>query len=85
MRINTILADEFGHEAMRPDARRWLCWWLCRLPEAERTVLVERFGLLDDRPKTLAEVASIVGVSRQRVYQREQAALARLARVMGGA
>jgi RNA polymerase primary sigma factor len=50
------------------------------LPERERTVLQLRFGIRTERAHTLEETAERVGLSRERVRQIEQQALARLRR-----
>ena len=46
----------------------------------EKQVLDMRFGLLDGNPRTLAEVAMKIGVSRERVRQVEEKALKKLRR-----
>lgn len=48
------------------------------LPEQESTILKFRFGFVDDVPRTLAEIGKKMGLSRERVRQIEQKALARL-------
>jgi RNA polymerase primary sigma factor len=53
---------------------------LGELPERERRVLELRFGLEDDRPKTLREIGKILDLSRERVRQIESRALNRLRR-----
>ena len=50
------------------------------LSERERMVLVLRFGLLDGRERTLAEVSKELGVTRERVRQIEGKALRKLRR-----
>lgn len=45
------------------------------LTEREKTVLIERFGLLDGKPKTLEEVGVTFRVTRERVRQIESKAL----------
>ena len=47
-------------------------------PEREKLVLDLRFGITDGRPHTLAEVAKVLKVSRERVRQIEKGALKRL-------
>ena len=51
---------------------------LADLPARERGVLILRFGLFGDHERTLSEVATIIGVTRERVRQIEQRALRRL-------
>jgi RNA polymerase primary sigma factor len=50
------------------------------LPDRERDVLVLRFGLDSGTPRTLAEVGSVLGFSRERARQVERDALASLRR-----
>ena len=45
------------------------------LPERLRLILELRFGLIDERPRTLEEVGQEVGLTRERVRQREQQAI----------
>ncbi|MCH9621167.1 MAG: RNA polymerase sigma factor SigA [Chlamydiia bacterium] len=51
---------------------------LSSLTERERTVLIERFGLLDGKPKTLEEVGVHFKVTRERVRQIEAKALRKM-------
>ena len=51
---------------------------LSTLTDRERTVLIERFGLLDGKPKTLEEVGVRFKVTRERVRQIEAKALRKL-------
>jgi RNA polymerase primary sigma factor len=55
---------------------------LQRLPERERVVLELRYGLVDGHPRTLKEVSSQFGLTRERIRQLESSALAHL-RVSG--
>jgi len=50
------------------------------LSSIERSVIVHRFGLDNDRPQTLARIGSVQGLTRQRVYQIEETAKRRLRR-----
>ncbi|MFY7842565.1 MAG: RNA polymerase sigma factor [Rhabdochlamydiaceae bacterium] len=51
---------------------------LSTLTERERTVLIERFGLIDGKPKTLEEVGVRFKVTRERVRQIEAKALRKM-------
>lgn len=51
---------------------------LASLTDRERTVLIERFGLLDGKPKTLEEVGVRFKVTRERVRQIEAKALRKM-------
>jgi RNA polymerase primary sigma factor len=50
------------------------------LPDRERMVLVLRYGLVDEDPKTLEEIGKRLGLTRERVRQIEVIAMAKLAR-----
>src|SRR5213595_904137 len=49
------------------------------LPDRERQVLVLRYGLIDEEPKTLEEIGKRLGLTRERVRQIELESLRRLA------
>jgi RNA polymerase primary sigma factor len=51
------------------------------LPDRERQVLVLRYGILDEEPKTLEEIGKRLGLTRERVRQIELDSLRRLANV----
>ncbi len=51
---------------------------LQRLPERERMVLELRYGLVDGHPRTLKEVSREFGLTRERIRQLENTALAHL-------
>jgi RNA polymerase primary sigma factor len=69
--------DELALEAV---GRQALEQALNALPERARRVLVLRYGLDTGTPRTLEEVAAVMGVSRERVRQVELGALAALRR-----
>jgi RNA polymerase primary sigma factor len=50
------------------------------LTARERMVLRMRFGISDQRPRTLGEIGQMIGVSRERVRQLEAEAIAKLRR-----
>lgn len=51
------------------------------LPPRQRRVLVLRFGLDDNHPRTLEEIAKTFGVTRERARQLESKALIKLRRL----
>jgi RNA polymerase primary sigma factor len=82
--LQDLLEDQ---QAVRPDeqaleavGREVLEQVLAALPERPRRVLVLRFGLDSGTPRTLEEVAAVLGVSRERARQMEVRALATLRR-----
>lgn len=70
-------ADE---EVLRRSFEETLKEALAELSEKEREVLTLRFGLEDDQPRTLREIGGMLGLSRERVRQIENQALAKLRR-----
>ncbi len=52
--------------------------WLTELDDNERAIIKLRFGLDDDEPRTLEEIGSSFGVTRERVRQIESRALGKL-------
>jgi RNA polymerase primary sigma factor len=48
------------------------------LPEREADVVSHRFGLTDGQPKTLGEVGTVYGVTRERIRQIESKAMSKL-------
>jgi RNA polymerase primary sigma factor len=72
------LPDEEVEVSLRCQA---LAEALGALAERERKVLVLRYGLIDEEPKTLEEIGRRLGLTRERVRQIETEALKRLARL----
>ena len=56
--------------------------WLTKMPDKQRIVIIRRFGLDNDDPATLEELASEMGVTRERVRQIQQEALVKLKRAL---
>ena len=83
-----LLGDEVAGQAPHRNVEmmelsRELGTALDALEPRERGVLSMRFGLEHGEELTLAEVAQVMGVSRERVRQIEQVALAKLRRMPG--
>lgn len=72
---NTKLPDELLSEQTLKDDLNHI---LDELTERERDVLQLRFGLKDNRPKTLEEVGRIFNVTRERIRQIESKAIKKL-------
>jgi len=56
--------------------------WLHGMPDKQRVVIMRRFGLDDEDPATLEELALEMGVTRERVRQIQQEALVKLKRTL---
>lgn len=56
--------------------------WLSKLPDKQRIVIMRRFGLDNDDPATLEELAAEMSVTRERVRQIQQEALFKLKRAL---
>ncbi|MBX0311876.1 MAG: RNA polymerase sigma factor RpoD/SigA [Sulfurihydrogenibium sp.] len=63
------------------DLKRTIESLLDVLSPRERTILIHRFGLNGEEPKTLTEVGEIVGLSRERVRQIENRILKKLRKI----
>jgi RNA polymerase primary sigma factor len=81
-----LLGDETAGQAAQREVElhelsQQLNQALASLDPRERRVLEMRFGLARGEERTLSEVAETMGVSRERIRQIEQAALAKLRRL----
>lgn len=65
-------------ETHSKERRAALAQMLRRVPSRERHILVRRYGLEGDVPRSLAEIGEELGITRERVRQLEQGALERL-------
>ncbi|CBW74862.1 RNA polymerase sigma factor rpoS [Mycetohabitans rhizoxinica HKI 454] len=79
-----LLSDEQSQspdaEAQHRELETLTRVWLSRLPDKHRHVIERRFGLNNIEPATLEELADEMGLTRERVRQIQQEALARLKR-----
>ena len=83
-----LLGDENAgmaahREVEKQELAKRLAEALESLDPRERKILQMRFGLERGEERTLTEVAAMMGVSRERIRQIEQAALAKLRRMPG--
>ena len=78
------VAAQAAHRAIeKEELSKRLAEALDTLDPRERKILSMRFGLERGEERTLTEVAEVIGVSRERIRQIEQAALSKLRRVPG--
>lgn len=73
--------EEIENDIVRKDIERLVTELLETLSPREKTILIHRFGLFGEEPKTLNEVGQIVGISRERVRQIENRLLKKLRKV----
>lgn len=78
--LEQYIMPEADEEALRRSFQEALKEALDELSEKEKQILSLRFGLDDDQPRTLREIGTIMGLSRERVRQIENQALAKLRR-----
>ena len=76
--IYDSLDDNPEINAMNEDLKKQISVVLEELTEREKEVIIQRFGLLDGKPRTLKEVGETFNVHRQRISQIEAKALRKL-------
>lgn len=64
--------------ALQKDLRKQLYKSMSSLEEREKSILIKRFGLDDNHPKTLDEIGAEMHLSRERIRQIEEKALRKL-------
>jgi RNA polymerase primary sigma factor len=72
--VETLIEWQLEHERLRA--------FLRRLPQREETVIRIRYGFFDGEEKTLQQTGDALGVTRERVRQIEEHALAKLRAMM---
>ena len=82
--IEDPLADEPEAEAAESMRAEELAAALAQLKPRLQRVLVLRFGLDDEHPRTLEEVGAVLGITRERVRQLETRALRELRHIAPG-
>ncbi len=78
--LEQYVIPDTDEKILRKSFERELLTAVSKLSEKERQVLAMRFGLDDDNPLTLREIGETLGISRERVRQIENQALAKLRR-----
>jgi RNA polymerase primary sigma factor len=78
--LEQYVVPDTDEEVLRTSFEDTLREALAALSDKERQILGLRFGLDDDKPRTLREIGDLIGISRERVRQIENQALAKLRR-----
>ncbi len=78
--LEQYVVPDTDEEMLRHSFEQTLEEALSELSDKERQILSLRFGLDDDRPRTLREIGDMLGISRERVRQIENQALTKLRR-----
>lgn len=80
--VGDLIADESGEspveEIYHEEVSKTIFDVLSTLEEREKEVIIMRFGLVDNKPKTLEEIGKHFDLTRERIRQIEEKALRKL-------
>ena len=79
-RVKDDLSPSVEYQIIKSSIQQQIRELLAELDEKEALVLKLRFGLDDDRPRTLQEIGDSLKLTRERIRQIEQKAMRKLAR-----
>ena len=79
-RLSDDLSPPVEYQLIKSSVRQQIRTMIGELDEKEAVVLKLRFGLDDDRPRTLQEIGNELGLTRERIRQIEQKAMRKLSR-----
>src|SRR5260370_15209015 len=84
--LSEIIADEqtpTSYDSLRDrDLRAHLEAALQVLDDREKKILLQRFGLDGDQPKTFDQLGELIGLTRERIHQLQQGAVSKLRRAL---
>ncbi len=69
---------DIEEDVVKESIKKEIDYVLSHLNERERYIIIHRFGLEDNEPKTLREIGKELGISRERVRQIEMRALKKI-------
>lgn len=78
--VSSDASDHPDEQAQMQEMCRQMRQWIKGLPGKHRIIVMRRFGLGNDAPATLEELAVELGITRERVRQIQQEALQKLRR-----
>jgi len=79
-RISDEISPPVEYQIIKSSVQQQIRAMIGELDEKEAVVLKLRFGLDDDRPRTLQEIGDHLGLTRERIRQIEQKAMRKLSR-----
>jgi len=79
-KIKDTLSPSVEYQIVKNSVQEQIRHMLGELDEKEALVLKLRFGLDDDKPRTLQEIGNMLNLTRERIRQIEQKAMRKLAR-----
>jgi RNA polymerase primary sigma factor len=79
-RISDVASPSVEYQIIKASVQQQIRETLGELDEKEALVIKLRFGLDDDRPRTLQEIGSQLKLTRERIRQIEQKAMRKLSR-----
>ena len=82
-RISDEISPPVEYQIIKSSVQQQIRTMIGELDEKEALVLRLRFGLDDDRPRTLQEIGNELGLTRERIRQIEQKAMRKLSRSRG--
>jgi RNA polymerase primary sigma factor len=80
-KISDESSPSIEYQIIQASVRKQIRDSLGELDDKEALVIKLRFGLDDDRPRTLQEIGAQVGLTRERIRQIEQRAMRKLSRL----
>ena len=81
--LSTAMTEPEGTSPPNGGIKEFVNQILCCLPERQRTVLLDRYGLWDGIAETLQDIGDKLGLTRERIRQIETTGIKRVRRLYG--